>query len=228
MNPAPPPPLPGRHARFRDRREAGRLLGRELAGLAIEDPQIAALPRGGVPVGYEVAIALAAPLDIGLVRKLGAPMNPELGIGAIGEDGEAVIDPVAIDRLGIRDEELDAVIAAELRELRRRTDRYRTGNPPLDVTGRTVIVVDDGIATGVTAAAAARAIRARGAGQLILAVPVAPAGSTGALRSDFDQFVCLRPIEHPFMGVGSAYEDFAQITDDEVVDLLARARRRGR
>ena len=226
MNPAPWPPLPGRHARFRDRREAGRLLGRELAGLAIEDPQVAALPRGGVPVGYEVAIALSAPLDIGLVRKLGAPMNPELGIGAIGEGGEAVIDPVAIDRLGIRDEDLEAVIAAESRELRRRTDRYRAGNPPLEVSGRTVIVVDDGIATGMTAAAAARAIRARGAGRLILAVPVAPAGATGALRADFDQFVCLRPIEHPFMGVGSAYEDFAQISDDEVVDLLAQGRRR--
>jgi predicted phosphoribosyltransferase len=228
MNPPPRPPPPAGHARFRDRREAGRLLGLELAGLAIEDPQVAALPRGGVPVGYEVAIALSAPLDIGLVRKLGAPMNPELGIGAIGEDGAAVVDPVAIDRLGIRDDQLDAVIAAELRELQRRKDRYRAGNPPLDVTGRTVIVVDDGIATGVTAAAAARAIRARGAGRLILAVPVAPAERTGAFRADFDEFVCLRPIEHPFMGVGSAYEDFAQISDDEVVELLAQARLRER
>jgi putative phosphoribosyl transferase len=218
------PPQPAGGPRYRDRREAGRVLAGELAGLAGENPVVVALPRGGVPVGYEVAAALGAPLDIGLVRKLGAPMQPELGIGALGEGGQAVLDTEAARRLGISREELRVIVEREQRELERRRRSYRPGHPPIDVDGRVVLLVDDGLATGVTAIAAARVLRARGAQAVILAVPVCPSGVAERLRSEFDRFVCLSSPQ-PFLGVGAAYEDFGQTTDREVVELLARARR---
>lgn len=208
---------------FRDRREAGRALGRELAALAPSDPIVVALPRGGVPVGYEVARALEAPLDIGLVRKLGAPMQPEFGIGALGEDGHAIVDAEAVRRLGISREELGRIVEGERRELGRRADRYRPGHPPLDVNERTLILVDDGLATGVTAVAAVRVLKARGAHAVILAVPVCPRHVEARLRSEFDDIICLRSPE-PFLGVGGAYDDFSQTTDREVVELLTQAR----
>ena len=214
-----------RTGRFRDRREAGRALARELARFTPEHPVVVALPRGGVPVGYEVARALDAPLDIGLVRKLGAPMQPELGIGALGEGGMAIIDTDTVRRLSISRDEIDAVVAREQGELERRQGTYRPNHPPVDVDGRMVLLVDDGLATGVTAVAAARVLRARGAGAVILAVPVCPGGVAERLRSEFDGFVCLSS-PRPFLGVGAAYEDFAQTSDREVVELLARARRR--
>ena len=200
------------------------MLGQELASLAAENPVVVALPRGGVPVGYEVARALGAPLDIGLVRKLGAPMQPELGIGALGEGGQAVLDTDAVRRLGISREELAAVVEREQHELERRRRSYRPGQPPIDVDGRVVLLVDDGLATGVTAAAAARVLRARGARAVILAVPVCPSTVADRLRAEFDGFVCLNS-PRPFLGVCAAYEDFAQTSDQEVVELLARARR---
>ena len=201
------------------------MLAQELADLADENPVVVALPRGGVPVGYEVARALGAPLDIGLVRKLGAPMQPELGIGALGEGGEAVLDSEAVRRLGVSREELGTVVEREQHELERRRRSYRPGHPQIDVDGRVVVVVDDGLATGVTAAAAARVLRARGARAVVLAVPVCPDGVADRLRAEFDGFVCLSS-PRPFRGVGAAYEDFTQTSDREVVDLLARARRR--
>ncbi len=210
--------------RYRDRRAAGRELARELAGLADQDLVVVALPRGGVPVGYEVARALGVPLDIGLVRKLGAPRQPELGIGALGEGGTAVLDHGIVGRLGITGEELGAIVAHEQAELERRRKTYRPQHPQIDVDGRVVLLVDDGLATGVTAAAAARVLRARGARAVILAVPVCPSGVAEQLRSEFDGFVCLSS-PRPFLGVGAAYEDFAQTSDREVLELLARARR---
>lgn len=226
-----PLPMPSLHSadaagrlRFRDRHEAGRALAQELADLACEDPVVVALPRGGVPVGYEVARALGAPLDIGLVRKLGAPMHPELGIGALGEEGTAIIDADSVRRLGISRAELAEVVELEQRELERRRRSYRPAHPAIDVDGRVVLLVDDGLATGVTAVAAARVLRARGARAVILAVPVCPHGVGEQLRSEFDGFVCLSSPRR-FLGVGAAYEDFTQTSDREVVELLARARR---
>jgi predicted phosphoribosyltransferase len=223
MSAAPTETDPAEPARFHDRRDAGRRLGRALRGLADRDPVIVALPRGGVPVGYEVARELGAPLDIGLVRKLGAPLQPELGIGALGEGGEAIVDRDAIEALGISSAELERVIASETRELERRHRLYRRGHPALDVGGRVVILVDDGLATGVSAIAAARALRARGAREVILAVPVCPSGAGERVGRDLDELVCLRSPQH-FCGVGGAYDDFSQTGDEEVLELLARAR----
>ena len=209
---------------FRDRREAGRALAARLGERTFDSPVVVALPRGGVPVGYEVARALGAPLDVGLVRKLGAPAQPELGIGAIGEDGTVIVDPGAIRALGVTRSELRDAVQREQQELERRRARYRLGRPMVDVTGRDVILVDDGIATGVTAVAAARVLRARGAARVIAAVPVSPAGAGEALGSSFDEFVSLVAPER-FGSVGAWYADFAQTSDDEVVRLLAASQR---
>ena len=208
---------------FRDRRQAGQLLGERLKELALEDPVVVALPRGGVPVGYEVARAIGAPLDIGLVRKLGAPDRPEFGIGALGEAGAVVLDRGALRALGVTRAQLEDVVAREQAELERRRERYRREHPALDLAGRDVILVDDGIATGVTAAAAARVLRARGAGRVIAAVPVSPPRLGETLGSYFDAFVSLSTPGH-FMSVGSWYQDFAQTSDREVVELLRASR----
>jgi putative phosphoribosyl transferase len=209
---------------FADRRQAGRLLAGRLKKLDLSDPVIVPLPRGGVPVGYEVARALGAPLDIGPVRKLGAPIQPELGTGALGEGDAIVLDPGAMRALGVTREQLDTIIAGERAELERRRRRYRRDHPPADVAGRDVVLVDDGIATGVTAAAAARVLRAAGARRIVAAVPVSPAGVAEALASNFDAFVSLASPAQ-FGSVGAWYADFSQTTDKEVIDLLAARRR---
>ena len=209
---------------YRDRRDAGRALVEQLQGMAFESPVVVALPRGGVPVAYEVAKGLDAPLDLGLVRKLGAPGEPELGIGALGEDGVPLLDDAAIRTLCVTDAELNAVIDSERAELERRRVRYRREQPLIDVRGRDVIVVDDGIATGVTATAAVRVLRARGAGRIIVAVPVCSPAVGEALASRVDIFVCLTSPRH-FASVGASYADFSQTSDEEVLALL-RARRR--
>jgi len=211
-----------RLALFTDRRNAGRQLGEALQRFRNEEPLVIALPRGGVPVGFEVARALAAPLDILLVRKIGAPFNPEYGIGAIAEGGVRFIRREDVELIGIPDEELEAIVAREAAELERRRRLYRGDLEPLPVAGRTVILVDDGIATGGTAVVAGRALGEHGAARVVLAVPVAPPGTEQRLAADFDEIVCLEQ-PHGFFGVGQVYIDFGQVPDEEVIELLAAA-----
>jgi putative phosphoribosyl transferase len=215
-----------RLALFMDRREAGRRLAEALERFHDEEPLVVALPRGGVPVGFEVAKALVAPLDIVLVRKLGAPFNPEYGIGAIAEGGIRFVRREDAELTGITDEELESVVARESAELERRRRLYRGGEEPYPVEGRTAILVDDGIATGGTAVAAGQALKARGAARVILAVPVAPPGTRERLGDDFDEIVCLDQ-PHGFFGIGQFYVDFGQVGDEEVIELLETARQPG-
>jgi putative phosphoribosyl transferase len=215
--------MANRLALFMDRREAGRRLADALERFRDEEPLVIALPRGGVPVGFEVAQALAAPLDIFLVRKLGAPFNPEYGIGAIAEGGVRFVRTEDAELIGVSGEELEAVVARESVELERRQRLYRGGREPLPIEGRTVILVDDGIATGGTAIAAGQALKARGAAKVTLAVPVAPPGTEERLAGDFDEIVCLDQ-PHGFFGIGQFYVDFGQVGDEEVIELLGAAR----
>ena len=211
---------------FRDRRDAGRQLAARLTQYAGDDPVVIALPRGGVPVGYEIARALGAPLDVKIVRKLGAPGHDELGIGAVvdGEDPQAVLNEQIVNVLGVTREYLERELSRQLAEIHRREPRYRHGRRPVPLEGRTVIVVDDGIATGGSVRAALRAIRRARPRRLILAVPVAPPDTIEALRSEVDDVVYLAAPE-PFHAVGRFYDDFTQTTDEEVEDLLDLANR---
>ncbi len=204
---------------FADRRDAGRRLAEQLTSLAPESPVVVALPRGGVPVAKEVAAALGAPLEILAVRKLGAPHNPEYGIGALAEDGTCVIDAEATKVLSIHNGELDAIVAREAAELGRRVHVYRGDRPPLDLEGRTVIVVDDGVATGLTDTAALRAVRRKRPRRVVLAIPVCAPESLERLRAEGDQVVCLR-VPRLLRSVGQYYADFSQVSDEEVLDAL--------
>lgn len=209
--------------RFRDRYDAGRRLAAALGEYAgRDDVLVLALPRGGVPVGYEVARALGAPLDLMQVRKLGVPGHEELAMGAIASGGVRILSQDVIETLSIPDRVIATVAAAEERELDRRERIYREGRPFPDVRGRTVILVDDGLATGSTMRAAAAALRAQGAGRLVAGVPVAPRETCDALRDLVDDVICAVTPE-PFFAVGEWYEDFTQISDAEVQDLLRRA-----
>jgi putative phosphoribosyl transferase len=210
-------------ALFSDRREAGRRLAEPLRRHAEEEPLVVALPRGGVPVGFEVAEALAVPLDILLVRKLGAPLNPEYGIGAIAEGGVRFIREEDVEAIGLSGEELETIVARESTELERRRRAYRGDVEPHPVGGRTVILVDDGIATGGTAVVAGWALKERGAAKVIFAVPVAPPGAEERLAGKFDEVVCLEQ-PHDFFGIGQFYGDFGQVGDEEVTRLLEQAR----
>ena len=208
--------------RFAGRRDAGRQLAAVLAPLAEERPVVIGLPRGGVPVAEEVALALRAPLEVLAVRKLGAPHNPEYGIGAIAEDDTRVFDSSALAALGIDADALEEIVAAETMELHRRVEAYRGERERLPLEGRTAIVIDDGVATGVTDTAALRAVRRGRPARLILAVPVCARDSVDRLREEADEVVCL--IEPRLLrGVGQWYEDFSQVSDDEVLAALARA-----
>lgn len=206
-------------APFADRRDAGRQLAQRLRSLAGEEAVVVALPRGGVPVATEVARELAAPLEFIAVRKLGAPHNPEYGIGAIAEGGTRVFDPEALAGLGVDNGMLESIVARETAELRRRVEAYRGDRPPRRLRDRLVIVVDDGVATGVTDTAALRDIRAQRPRRLVLAVPVCPPDSAARLRAEADEVVCL--LEPTLLyGVGQWYRDFEQVSDDEVIDAL--------
>ncbi|MCY1651589.1 phosphoribosyltransferase family protein [[Kitasatospora] papulosa] len=207
---------------FTDRTDAGRRLAVALRHLGRRDPVVLGLPRGGVPVAYEVAQALGAPLDVIVVRKLGVPYHPELGFGAIGEGGVRVISEEIVRRAGVGEKDLVAVERAEAAELVRRAHAYREGRPRLPLEGRAVVVVDDGVATGATARAACQVVRAQGAAYVVLAVPVAPPDAAARLREDADEVVYLSaPVL--FSAVGEWYRDFSQTSDEEVVALLARA-----
>jgi predicted phosphoribosyltransferase len=212
-------------SRFADRRDAGRRLGRELRSLAEERPLVIGLPRGGVPVAEEVARELNAPLGVFSVRKLGAPHNPEYGIGAIAEDGSRVFDQEALAVLGVSGGTLEEIVARETLELRRRVEAYRGEGQPHSFEGRIAIVVDDGVATGVTDTAALRAIRRHRPKRLVLAVPVCAPDSAARLRGEADELVCLLEPPH-LQGVGQWYEDFTQVGDDEVIAALRRAQSR--
>jgi putative phosphoribosyl transferase len=219
-----PPGRPGddRPMRFRDRRQAGRTLAVQLAGLRLERPIVIALPRGGVPVAYEIAKALDAPLDILAVRKIGAPGNPEFGVGAIAEDGTAVLDQRNARRAGMTQDLLDQTVQREVRELRRRVEAYRDGRAPIDVRGRTVVIVDDGLATGLADLAGIRALRARGAARIVVAVPVGSRESIALIKREADE-VSFLTVPSELRGVGLWYEDFSPVSDKEVTTLLARA-----
>jgi predicted phosphoribosyltransferase len=205
---------------FRDRRDAGRQLATRLAHCAPQpDVLVLALPRGGVPVGFEVAAALGAPLDIFIVRKLGIPGHEETALGAVAR-GAQVLDRELIAELGMAEQELRALVAREERELARREQLYRGHRSPLAVRGRIVIVVDDGLATGASMQVAIKALRSAAPARIIVAVPVAPAETATQLRAEVDELVCVITPQ-PFHAVGFWYADFAQTTDDEVCQLLA-------
>lgn len=206
-------------ALYADRVEAGRALVRDLSHLADDDVVVLGLPRGGVPVAREVADALGAPLDVILVRKLGVPGQPEVAMGAIGEGDVRVFEPRTMAAAGVTEDQFEAVERREREELRRRAALYRQGRPGRDIQGRTVVIVDDGIATGSTVRAAARVTRAMGASRVVVATPVAPADIVDRLGPDVDEVIASATPD-PFWAIGGFYRDFRQTSDDEVIRLL--------
>jgi len=211
---------------FMNRTDAGRRLAAALAGYRDQDVVVFALPRGGLPVAAEVAEALAAPLDLVLVRKIGAPFHEELAMGAVADGGQTVRNEDVIAMLGVDDATFEAVRARQLTELERRRRAYVGDRRPAKVAGRVAIVVDDGVATGATTRAALRAVRARGPAALVLAIPVAPVDGLHALRAEADAVVCLEPLG-ALGAIGAHYADFRQLSDEDVVAILAHARRPG-
>lgn len=208
---------------FPNRNEAGRALAAELARYAHrQDVVILALPRGGVPIGFEIAHALHAPLDVFLVRKLGAPHYEELAMGAIASGGVQVLNQSVVNQLGITEDQIEEVAEAELHELERREQAFRQGHPPVLVSGRNCILVDDGLATGSTMRAAVMALRQQKPQRIVIAVPVAAAETCAEFEPLVDEVVCLYTPE-PFIAVGRWYDDFAQLTDEEVREFLERA-----
>jgi putative phosphoribosyl transferase len=209
---------------FRDRADAGRLLAEQLGAYAADRPIVLALPRGGVVPAFEIARALHAPLDVLVVRKLGALGQPEFGIGAIAPDDVCVVNWSSARLAGMDESDVRTVIEREKRELTRREARYRAGRPPLDVRGKTVILVDDGVATGVSVHAAIDYLRKRGVGRIVLAVGVMPPQTAAVLRGDVDDLVCVL-MPDDLMAVGLYFDDFAPVEDDEVIALLDEASR---
>lgn len=210
--------------RFRDRSDAGRQLASLLAGYTPDEPIVLGLPRGGVVTAFEVARVLRAPLDVLVARKLGALHQPEFGVGAIAPQDIRIVDRASVRMAGMTDADLEIVIERERAELMRRERRYRAGRPSLDVRGRTVILVDDGVATGVTARAAIASLRKLGARRIVFAAGVCAAESAGELRREVDDLVCA--LEPADMGaVGLYFDEFGPVEDDEVVALLDAARR---
>ena len=205
---------------FRDRQEAGQLLAKELASLrGQKDLIVLGVPRGGVVVAYEVARALAAPLDVYITRKVGAPYNPELAIGAVASDGTLVLDRNLIERIGVPDDYVQEETARQRQEIKRRLAAYRGSRPEVDLRGKTVILVDDGVATGATTLASLRAIKTRQPARLTLAIPVGPEDVVQILSAEADQVICLYAPQD-FWAVGAFYTVFDQTADAEVIQLL--------
>jgi putative phosphoribosyl transferase len=211
------------HRTFADRRDAGRQLAEALREQDLEDPLVLALPRGGVPVAYEVALALEADLDVLVARKIGAPGQPELGLGAVAEGGEPMFDQRFLRTVGVTEADLASTVERERDELRRRVERYRGGRGLPSMEDRDVVLVDDGLATGSTARAGLAALRPRRPRRLLLAVPVASPRTVEALAGEADEIVCLQQPES-FQAVGQWYRDFTQTGDEVVLRLLAEAR----
>jgi putative phosphoribosyl transferase len=213
---------------FANRTEAGQELALRLRAYANRDDVVVfGAPRGGVPVAFEVATALKAPLDVFVLRKLGVPGHEELAFGAIASGGVRILDRDTVEGLGMTGLDIERVTRAEKRELERRERSYRGGRPPQNVSGLIVILVDDGIATGSSMRAAVRALRQMNPARIVLAVPVAPPSTCSQLQLEVDELVCLEMPE-PFYGVGRFYDDFTQVSDEEVIELLERASRRCR
>jgi len=209
---------------FRDRKDAGRRLAERLEQYREESPIILALPRGGVPVAYEISRALRAPLDIFIARKLGAPGREEFGIGAVAQGGVRVLNEHAVEALEIPKEYIERAAKEKTEEIERRLRSLRGDRPEPEIEGRTAILVDDGLATGVTARAAVEALRRQNPRRLVLAVPVCAAQTVEPLRPGVDELVCLE-VPSNLMAISLWYEDFYQVPDEEVIELLERARR---
>jgi putative phosphoribosyl transferase len=208
---------------FRNREEAGQRLASRLSKYGSRDDVIVlGVPRGGIPVAFEVATALHLPLDIFVLRKLGVPGHEELAFGAVGSGGVRVLNSRVVQELGISQLDIASVTSAEREELERRERLYRGNRPPLDVLGRTVILVDDGIATGASLMAATHALRKMKPAAIVLATPIAPRTTCDRLRREVDEVVCVEMPE-PFYGVGQFYDDFSQVSDEDVNQLLERA-----
>ncbi|WP_046862139.1 phosphoribosyltransferase [Microvirga massiliensis] len=212
-------------ANFADRADAGRQLARRLLPYKSANPVVLALPRGGVPVAFEVARVLEAPLDLVLVRKIGAPGHLEFGLGAVvdGAHPEIVLNEEAMDQIDVSPRYIEEEAARQLQEIERRRQHYLAGRSPIDVQGRMAIVIDDGIATGGTVRAALKGLARAHPARLVLAVPVAPRDTIARLQDEADEVICLMTPE-PFYAVGAHFADFTQTTDEEVIDLLNRAR----
>ena len=209
---------------FRDRSDAGKKLAQRLLKYKDKPETIVlGLPRGGVVTGYEVAKLLDLPLDIVVPRKVGFPDNPELALAAIAEDGSIIINDQLMNDLGLQLNDLQDLIAKEKKEAARRMKLYRAGRPPLELAGKKVILVDDGVATGATMRAAISSVRSRGARSIIVAIPVAPSEVLDEIRSEVDDLICLL-VPDQFFGVGGFYESFPQTEDQEVIDLMAQSK----
>ncbi len=210
---------------FRNRKEAGQMLAKQLRAYANrEDVIVLGVPRGGVPVAFEVATALQAPLDIFVLRKLGVPGHEELAFGAIASGGSLVLDRRVIDGLDISDRQIEVVTANERRELQRRELAYRGDRPPLEIEGLITIVVDDGIATGSSMRAGIKALRQLEPARIVVAVPVGPLATCNRLRPEVDEFVCFY-VPQSLYAIGQFYKDFSQVSDREVIELLKQAQR---